>query len=66
MEVIEAPEVGSRVRIRATGAIGVVVEVSRRHGTADVDLGDGIVAEMEWDEIEPSGPADVRAEDDER
>jgi hypothetical protein len=53
IEVIEAPAVGSRVRVRATRAEGVVVEISRRHGTADIDLGDGIVAELRWDEIEP-------------
>lgn len=53
MQVVEAPQVGARVRVRATGAIGVVVEVFRRHLTADVDLGDGITAEMRWDEIEP-------------
>ncbi len=54
MEVIEAPELGGRVRVKATGAIGVVVEISRRHLTADVDLGDGITAELEWSEIEPA------------
>jgi hypothetical protein len=57
VEIIEVPEVGSRVRVRATGAIGIVVEVWRRHGTADVDLGDGITAEMEWGEIEPATSA---------
>lgn len=46
MQVIEAPVVGARVRVRDTGAIGVVLEVFRRHLTADVDLGDGIAAEM--------------------
>jgi hypothetical protein len=53
IEVVEAPLVGARVRVRATGAEGVVVEVFPRHGSADVDLGDGITAEMNWDEIEP-------------
>jgi len=43
---------GSRVRVRATGAQGVVVEVSRRHRTVDVDLGDACVAELSWDELE--------------
>jgi hypothetical protein len=53
MEIIEAPRLGQRVRVRATGAEGVVVEVSRRHRTADVDLGDGITAEFDWEELEP-------------
>ncbi len=43
---------GDRVRVRATGAEGVVVEVSRRHRTVDVDLGDGVTAELSWDEVE--------------
>jgi len=43
---------GTRVRVRATGAEGVVVEVSRRHQTVDLDLGDGITAELSWDEVE--------------
>ena len=58
MQVIEAPVVGARVRVRETGAIGVVVEVFRRHLTADVDLGDGVTAEMGWDEIEPAPDQD--------
>jgi len=44
---------GSRVRVRATGVEGVVVEVSRRHRTVDLDLGDGITAEFTWDEVDP-------------
>ncbi len=52
---------GARVRVRATGVEGVVVEVSRRHRTVDVDLGDGITAEFSWDEVEsvtePPAPA---------
>jgi hypothetical protein len=52
MMVIEAPQVGDKVRVKATGAEGVVVEVFSRHQSADVDLGDGIIAEMEWEEIE--------------
>jgi hypothetical protein len=52
MEIVVAPRVGDRVRVRATGAEGVVVEVSRRHQSADVDLGDGITAELAWDELE--------------
>jgi hypothetical protein len=50
-----APEpfvVGARVRIVSTGAEGVIVEVFRRHRSADVDLGDGVIAEMPWDELE--------------
>lgn len=43
---------GRRVRVRKTGAEGPIVEISRRHRTADVDLGDGIVAEFSFDEIE--------------
>jgi hypothetical protein len=43
---------GARVRVRATGVEGVVVEVSRRYQTVDVDLGDGITAEFGWDEVE--------------
>lgn len=58
VQVIEAPVVGARVRVRETGAIGVVVEVFRRHLSADVDLGDGIIAEMGWDEIEPAPDED--------
>jgi hypothetical protein len=49
----------SRVRVVATGAEGTVVEVSRRHKTADVDLGDGIVAELPWEELEPVPRLDV-------
>jgi hypothetical protein len=49
-------KVGDYVRVVATGAIGVVVELSRRHATADVDLGDGITAELAWDELEPVTP----------
>lgn len=56
IEVVEAPPLGSRVRVRATGAEGVVVEIFSRHASADVDLGDGITAEMGWDEIEVLGP----------
>jgi hypothetical protein len=52
--VDEPPELWSRVRVVATGAEGTVVEVSRRHKTADVDLGDDITAEFSWDEIEPA------------
>jgi hypothetical protein len=48
--------VGDYVRVVATGAIGVVVELSRRHATADVDLGDCIIAELRWDELEPVVP----------
>jgi hypothetical protein len=55
--VTTAPRVGEVVRVVATGAVGVVVEVSRRHETADVDLGDGITAELPWVEIEPVNPA---------
>jgi hypothetical protein len=44
--------VGQRVRVRATSAEGVVIEVSRRDKTVDIDLGDGIVAELPWDEVE--------------
>jgi hypothetical protein len=51
--------VGAAVRVRATGAVGTVVEVSLRHRTADLDLGDGIVAEMGWDEIELAPAADA-------
>jgi hypothetical protein len=55
--VDEAPfVVGQRVRIVATEAEGVIVEVFRRHRSADVDLGDGVVAEMPWDELEPLPP----------
>jgi hypothetical protein len=57
--VSEAPEVWSRVRVVATGAEGTVVEVSRRHKTADVDLGDGITAELGWHELEPVPRPDV-------
>ncbi len=46
-------EVGARVRVVPTGAEGVVVEVFRRHRSADVDLGDGVVAELPWAELEP-------------
>ena len=55
----EAPEIGSRVRVIATLAEGTVTWVSRRHRTADVDLGDGITAELSWDEIEPVPRLDV-------
>ncbi len=48
--------VGDYVRVRATGAVGQVVELSRRHRTADVDLGDGIIAELGWDELEALNP----------
>ena len=48
--------VGARVRIISTGAEGVIVEVFRRHRSADVDLGDGVIAEMLWDELEPLPP----------
>ena len=58
MEVIEAPQLGDRVRVRATGAIGTVVEIFTRHLSADVDLGDGIIAELDWAEIEPAPPED--------
>jgi hypothetical protein len=44
--------IGERVRVRATGAVGTVEEISVRRRTMDVDLGDGIVAEFTWDEIE--------------
>jgi hypothetical protein len=44
---------GARVVVRATGVEGVVVEVSRRHRTVDLDLGDGITAELTWDEVDP-------------
>ena len=43
---------GRVVRVRKTGAEGPIVEVSRRHQTVDVDLGDGIVAEFSFDEVE--------------
>ena len=52
VEVIESPKVGSRVRVRATGVVGLVVEVFRRQQSADVDLGDGITAELAWEELE--------------
>jgi hypothetical protein len=55
----EAPELWTRVRVVATDAVGTVVEVSRRHRTADVDLGDGITAEFDWAEIEPLPRLDV-------
>lgn len=45
--------VGSRVVVLATGAVGTVVEVSRKDRWVDVDLGDGITVEFNWDEIEP-------------
>jgi len=57
--VTEPPALWSRVRVIATGAEGTVVEVSRRHRTADVDLGDDIVAEFAWDELEPVPRIDV-------
>ena len=44
--------VGQRVRVRATGAIGEIVELFVAHASADVDLGDGIIAELEWRELE--------------
>lgn len=43
--------VGMRVRVIATSATGVVVEVLRRYATVDVDLGDGVTAEFEYDEL---------------
>ncbi|HEX2572193.1 MAG TPA: hypothetical protein VH877_21795 [Polyangia bacterium] len=43
--------VGMRVRVIATGATGVVVEVLRRFSAVDVDLGDGVTAEFEYDEL---------------
>jgi hypothetical protein len=43
---------GRRVRVRKTGAEGPIIELSRRNRTVDVDLGDGIVAEFSFDEIE--------------
>ena len=55
----EPPDLWSRVRVIATGAEGTVVEVSRRHRTADVDLGEGIIAELAWDELEPVPRQDV-------
>jgi hypothetical protein len=58
IEVVVAPSLGDRVRVRATGAEGVVVEIFARHASADVDLGDGITAEMGWDEIEVIGHDD--------
>lgn len=52
----EAPfYVGQRVRVCATGAIGEIVELFPRHASADVDLGDGVVAELEWAELEAIG-----------
>lgn len=56
MKVVVAPKVGDSVRVIATRATGVVVEVSRRHQTADVDLGDGVTAELDWEELEPFDP----------
>jgi len=47
--------VGDRVRVVATGATGVVVEVLRRDAVVDVDLGDGITAEFAYDELAPVG-----------
>jgi len=47
--------VGMRVRVIATGAPGVVVEVLRRFSAVDVDLGDGITAEFEYDELSVAG-----------
>jgi hypothetical protein len=64
IEVVEAPPLGSRVRVRATGAEGVVVEIFARHASADVDLGDGITAEMGWDEIEVLGPGEDEDDDE--
>ena len=53
----DAPfSVGEVVRVKETGAVGVIVEVFVRHASADVDLGDGITAELEWDELEPVKP----------
>lgn len=53
MTIEEAePAPGAHVRVRASGAVGVVVEVFRRWRTVDVDLGDGVVAELGWDEVE--------------
>jgi hypothetical protein len=48
----ESPPVGSVVRVKKTGAHGRVVEVDRKHQTCDVDLGEQIIAEMTWDEVE--------------
>ena len=45
--------VGMRVRVIATGATGTVVEVLRRYSTVDVDLGDGVTAEFDYDELMP-------------
>ena len=57
MSADESPfQVGERVIIKATGAEGVIVEVFRRHRSADVDLGDGVIAEMELDELEAAPP----------
>jgi hypothetical protein len=56
MKVVVAPKVGDQVRVVATRATGVVVEVSRQYLTADVDLGDGVTAELEWEELEPFDP----------
>ena len=44
--------VGDYVRVVETGAVGVVVELFVRHQSADVDLGDGITAELDWTELE--------------
>jgi len=55
-DALDAFVIGIRVRIVSTGAEGVIVEVFRRHRSADVDLGDGVIAEMPWDELEPLPP----------
>lgn len=47
-----ALSLGRLVRVRKTGAEGPIVEISRRNRTVDVDLGDGITAEFDFDEIE--------------
>ena len=52
MVIVVPFAVGSRVRVMATDAPGTIVEVSRRFRTADVDLGDGITAELDWDDLE--------------
>jgi hypothetical protein len=49
-------KVGDNVRVRATGAVGSVVEVIPKWQSLDVDLGDGITAEFTWDEVEPVTP----------
>jgi hypothetical protein len=44
-------EVGMRVSVVATGAVGVIVEIFPRHRSVDVDLGDGVTAEFGYDEV---------------